>query len=201
MKTYKVTHVSGKPDWSTIPVAAIDSYLWSDVRSIVPSAQAAWDAEAIYVRLSAIEPHILRRFTGTLDEVCKDSCLEFFFCTEDEGDRYFNFEANPNGSLYVGFGRPGSARCRLHRKNFKEIFQVTPFDIPGGWGLELRIPVSFVQIYAPEFSLKAGKVLRANFFKCGDETEQEHYMAWNPVEVPAPNFHLPEFFGELILGA
>ena len=98
MKTYEVTAISGQPDWQNIPTAAIDTYLWSDVRSIIPSAQAAWDEDALYVRLQAIEPHILRRFTGTLDEVCKDSCLEFFFCPEETGDRYFNFEANPNGS-------------------------------------------------------------------------------------------------------
>lgn len=199
MKTYEVTRVNGQPDWQSIPVAPIDQYLWSDVRSILPSAQAAWDEDALYVRLQAIEPHILRRFTGDMDMVCEDSCLEFFFCPEPEGDRYFNFEGNPNGSMYIGYGRPGKARCRLYRGDFRDVFQVTPFDIPGGWGLELRIPVSFIQIFVPNFRLYSGQVLRANFFKCGDETPQEHYMAWNPVDVPAPNFHLPEFFGEIKL--
>ena len=140
MKTYEVKRISGQPDWENIPSVQMDQYLWSDVRSIIPSAQAAWDEDALYVRLQAIEPHILRRFTGTLDEVCKDSCLEFFFCPQPEGDRYFNFEGNPNGSIYVGYGRPGSARCRLHRGNFKEILQIQPFDIPGGWGAELALP-------------------------------------------------------------
>ncbi len=199
MKTYEVTRVQGKPDWNNIPVAPIDQYLWSDVRSIVPSAQVAWDEDALYVRLQAIEPHIRREFTGKMDPVCEDSCLEFFFCPEPEGDRYFNFEGNPNGAMYIGYGRPGSDRCRLFRGNFQEIFQVTPFEIPGGWGLELRIPVSFVQIFVPNFRLQAGQLLRANFFKCGDHTRQEHYMAWNPVDVPAPNFHLPEFFGQIKL--
>lgn len=198
MKTYEVTRVNGCPDWESIPVAPIDQYLWSDVRSIIPSAQAAWDEEALYVRLQAVEPHILARFTGALDEVCKDSCLEFFFCPI-AGDRYFNFEGNPNGAMYVGYGRPGENRCRLYRENFREILQVKPFAIPGGWGLELRIPVSFVGMFVPDFRLYSGLTLRGNFFKCGDETKQEHYMSWNPVEVPHPNFHLPEFFGELRL--
>ena len=198
MKHYDAPYTSGTPNWETVPVAQIDQYLWSDVRSIIPSAQLAWNEDALYVRLQAIEPHILRRFNGTLDEVCKDSCLEFFFCPQ-EGDRYFNFEVNPNGSVYVGYGRPGSARCRLHRGNFKEILQIQPFDIPGGWGVEMRIPVSFIDIFSPGFRLTAGMTLQGNFFKCGDETQQEHYMAWNPVDVPAPNFHLPEFFGEITL--
>ncbi len=198
MRNYEVTRTYGQPDWEKIPTAPIDNYLWSDVRSIIPSAQMAWDEDALYVRLQAIEPHILARFTGTLDEVCNDSCLEFFFCPV-EGDRYFNFEGNPNGAMYVGYGRPGTERCRLHRGNFKEILQVRPFDIPGGWGLELRIPVSFIQIFVPDFQPVSGMKMRANFFKCGDETQQEHYMSWNPVEVPHPNFHLPEYFGEITL--
>ncbi len=198
MKQYEVLHTNGRPNWDTIPVAAIDNYLWSDVRSIIPSAQMAWDEDALYVRLQAIEPQILRRFTGKMDMVCKDSCLEFFFCPTDD-DRYLNFEGNPNGSMYIGYGRPGADRCRLYRDNLNEIFSVTPFDIPGGWGYELRIPVSFVQIFQPDFRLYSGLKLQGNFFKCGDETPQEHYMSWNPVDVPKPNFHLPAFFGELIL--
>ena len=128
MKNYEVVRTHGRPDWQTVPVAPIDQYLWSDVRTIVPSAQAAWDEDALYIRLQAIEPHILRRFTGTLDEVCKDSCLEFFFCPV-EGDRYFNFECNPNGAMYVGYGRPGAQRCRLPRGNFKEILQASCLNV------------------------------------------------------------------------
>lgn len=199
MKTYEVTRCNGKPDWNTIPTAPIDTYLWSDVRTIFPSAQAAWDPDALYVRLQAVEPHIRREFTGDLDPVCQDSCLEFFFCPKNGDDRYFNLEVNPNGSMYVGFGLEGNDRCRLSDMDFKKRFQVTPFAIPGGWGIEMRIPVSFIQIFSPDFQLFSGLSLRANFFKCGDRTEKEHYMSWNPVEVSNPNFHLPRFFGEIKL--
>lgn len=198
MKTYEVTHCCGKPDWNRIPTAAIDTHLWSDVPAIVPSAQAAWDEDALYIRLQAIEPSIRREYTGDWDSVCEDSCLEFFFCPEADGQRYFNFEGNPNGALYVGFGNPGDDRCRLLHEN-RKVIQAKPFEIPGGWGLELRIPVSFVRIFVPEFKLYSGLSLRANFYKCGDKTEKKHYIAWNPVEHPHPCFHLPQFFGELKL--
>ena len=201
MKEYTLMRVAEPVDWKQLPTAALTHTYLQTPDSVKAWGQLALGADALLLHLWLETPEIRAVEEGPLGMPCEDSCLEFFFCPEPEGDRYFNFEANPNGSVYVGYGRPGSERCRLHRKNFKEIFQITPFEIPGGWGLELRIPVSFVQTFAPGFSLEAGKVLRANFFKCGDETEQEHYMAWNPVEVPAPNFHLPEFFGELILGA
>lgn len=199
MKIYEVMHTNGRPDWNLIPAVSLDRHLWSDVRSIVPQAQAAWDEEGLYVRLAVTEPDILQRFTGPLDPVCQDSCLEFFFCPQPDGDRYFNFEVNPNGALYVGYGKPGGNRCRLYRENLGEILQVTPFSQPGGWGVELKIPVSFVRIFVPEFSLLSGSILRANFYKCGDETVQPHFIAWNPVDLPNPCFHCPEFFGQLHL--
>ena len=198
MHTYEAVRIQGAPQWEQIPVAPLENYLWSDVRSIQVQAQMAWDPEALYVRLEAVEPEILCRFDGHLDEVCRDSCLEFFFCPAD-GDRYFNFEANPNGSLYVGYGKPGSQRARLYRTNWRELFQVAPYRTDDGWGISLRIPVSFVDWFVPGFHLEQGMTLRGNFFKCGDDTAQEHYMSWNKVDVPHPNFHLPEFFGNIVL--
>jgi hypothetical protein len=41
--------------------------------------------------------------------------------------------------------------------------------------------------------------LRANFYKCADNTRIPHYVSWNPIEVASPDFHRPEFFGELLL--
>lgn len=197
MKTYEVIRTAGAPDWQKVPTAPIQNRLWSDVDGIHPGAQVCWDEDALYVRLQTLEENILRRFTGDMDPVYTDSCLEFFFCPVP--GRYFNFECNPNGSLYLGFGKSRTERCRLYREDFRKLFEIHPFDIPGGWGIELKIPVSFVQIYVPEFQLHAGLELRGNFFKCGDETAAPHYMSWSKVDVPQPNFHLPEFFGRLIL--
>ena len=47
-----------------------------------------------------------------------------------------------------------------------------------------------------ELSLK-GKTLRANFYKCGDKLQQMHFLSWNPIDVPKPDFHRPDFFGEV----
>jgi len=198
MRIYEAPYTSGQPNWETIPAAPIDTHLWSDIYTIIPSAQAAWDENHLYIRLQAIEPHIRREYTGDWDPVCEDSCLEFFFCPKAGDQRYFNFEGNPNGSLYVGFGNAGDDRCRLLHE-IRNTIHATPFEIPGGWGLELKIPVTFIRIFVPEFKLYSGLTLRGNFFKCGDKTEQVHYMSWNPVEVSYPCFHMPQFFGEIKL--
>ena len=44
------------------------------------------------------------------------------------------------------------------------------------------------------------KAVRGNFYKCGDKTAHPHFVSWNPVGTPSPDFHRPEFFGELLLG-
>lgn len=198
MRNYEAPKAKGKPDWSQVPVAPIDNRLWSNVDGITPTAQLCWDEKALHVRLQTLEEHILCRFTGPLADVYKDSCLEIFFCPKPEGERYFNFECNPNGAMYIGYGRPGTLRCRLTMDEFEGLV-AEPFRFPGGWGIELTIPASLIEIFVPDFKLYEGQVLRGNFFKCGDETVQPHYMAWNKVDVPAPQFHLPEFFGNIVL--
>ncbi len=40
---------------------------------------------------------------------------------------------------------------------------------------------------------------KANVYKCGDNLSKPHFLSWNPIHHPTPNFHLPEFFGTLEL--
>jgi hypothetical protein len=41
--------------------------------------------------------------------------------------------------------------------------------------------------------------MRGNFYKCGDKTIHPHYGCWSPIELPKPDFHCSDFFGEIIL--
>ena len=195
--------IPGRPggctDWAGIPEARIENALVVCSLPVQASAQLCWSEDAIHVRMTAQEEKILARFTGDHDPVCRDSCLEFFLSPDAEDDRYFNFEFNPNGAFYAGFGKPDVMRYRLQEDYLPEVLQVSPFEFSGGWGVEFTVPISFVQIFVPDFELAAGKTLRGNFYKCGDETVQPHFIAWNPVEHPTPCFHLPQYFGTLCL--
>jgi hypothetical protein len=44
----------------------------------------------------------------------------------------------------------------------------------------------------------SGETCRGNFFKCGDDLPEPHFVAWNNVNAPSPNFHVPECFGEIL---
>jgi hypothetical protein len=43
-----------------------------------------------------------------------------------------------------------------------------------------------------------GLKAKANFFKCGDETLEPHFVTWNPVKTTSPDYYRPEFFGEVL---
>jgi len=38
----------------------------------------------------------------------------------------------------------------------------------------------------------------ANFYKCGDKTSKLHYVTWNPVGTEDPDYHQPDYFGEIL---
>ena len=69
----------------------------------------------------------------------------------------------------------------------------------GWWGVEVLFPLETLRVLFGDVSLTPGTVLYGNFYKCGDETEIEHYGMWSPVGTEKPDFHRPEFFGELVI--
>ncbi len=42
-------------------------------------------------------------------------------------------------------------------------------------------------------------VIKANVYKCGDDTAVAHYGSWSPVKSNQPDFHRPECFGDMVL--
>ena len=45
----------------------------------------------------------------------------------------------------------------------------------------------------------SGLRLRGNFYSCGDLSPAPYYAAWSEVDTGTPDFHRPEYFGELLL--
>ena len=57
----------------------------------------------------------------------------------------------------------------------------------------------FLRALFPGYELVSGTVIRANCYKCGDLTVKPHYLSWNPVVNPTPDFHRSCDFGAMIL--
>lgn len=194
MPSYTICRMD-TPDWEKVPRAEISHTGWLPPCPISAQAQACHDGERLFVRLEAVEENIRATLTGKLDQVCDDSCLEFFFAPEAEDHRYLNFECNPLGALYLGFGGTRETRVRQIPENPNAV-GVAPFRTETGWGVELTIPLSFIRLYFPEFDFtgEAG----GNFYKCGDKTEVIHYLAWSRPTCDHPDYHRRQDFGKLI---
>lgn len=201
MKEYIVKYSDTPSDWSRIPALEVSNILWLPDAGVRMTQQVCYDKQALYVRQQAEEPHIRAEHTSELAQVCEDSCMEFFFCPDPDSSRYFNFEWNPNGCLYLGLCSGDGFSVRLHPKKILELFDVHITSTAKGWEIRYRIPLCFIRLFFPEFCLVPGFRFRANCYKCGDKTVQPHYLSWNPCTAETPNFHRPADFGTMILGA
>ncbi|MGM9736360.1 MAG: carbohydrate-binding family 9-like protein [Candidatus Cryptobacteroides sp.] len=130
----------------------------------------------------------------------EDSCCEFFVDHPSDGT-YYNFELTCIGSLLASkrTGRndpanlPDEALARIIRHSSLERKE---YDISGNvfsWNVGMCIPFELIGV-DPD-NLPAS--LRVNFYKCADKTAHPHFLSWNPVGTPSPDFHRPEFFGEI----
>ena len=83
-------------------------------------------------------------------------------------------------------------KCDFPREAFEEkdgLFE---------WTVEERIPLDLI-FQCPIANLQFPLTLRANFYKCADKTKRPHFVSWQPILLPNPDFHCPQFFGEIIL--
>lgn len=132
------------------------------------------------------------------DPVYQDSCVEFFV---QLGDNYRNFEFNCLGVCLSAIGPDRHSRTRLDSDNLSQILRYPSLDANAppaegsqcDWSLTIGIPLEMI-------GLASRSLFRCNFYKCGDKTKIPHYVTWSPINIPAPDFHRPEFFGEIELG-
>lgn len=199
MKTYTIAKASGENPWANVAALQIDERRKTAYTDVTATAQICYDASALYLRLSAKESEIIATQTGPLGQPSEDSCLEFFFCPMSGDDRYFNFEWNPNGCLFLGLGRnlPTLVRLWPEEERIEDLFTPVISRTADGWMVCFRIPADFVRRFFPDFSLESGKMIRANCYKCGGQSGARHYLTWGKVP-DMENFHNPNRFGEMI---
>jgi len=193
-----------KKIWKDINQLEIDNYLWMN-NNYKPKVEVKlfYTDKFIYLKFVVHEKRIRVEHTKFGEDVYKDSCVEFFFNPfPDSQNEYINIEINSVGIALIGAG-VNATRKRLTQKEADgfEIIPSVPKNIIGfhnvdGWELHYRINIEFFENYFQK-NFKGGNT-KANFYKCGNETEFEHYGAWNSIDNPTPNFHLPQYFGKLI---
>ena len=207
-KTYLVRRLPGSKAQSVAAsladaeVAGISTINWKEF-SHAPrvSFQAGYDQRQLHLRYTVTANAVLAKYAYENEPVYQDDCVEFFMATEH--GEYINFEFNCIGTILAQRGRSRQDRIFL---TIDELAQVKILSSlpkepinperqgPISWNLNISIPLFLLRIAKDP----AGRQFRANFYKCGDDMSQVHYLSWNPIATPAPDFHRPEFFGTLI---
>lgn len=134
-------------------------------------------------------------------EVWTDSAVEFFITFDEKG--YYNFEFNCIGTALLGFRKVKPEATHAGKEIMRLIERQASLShgtfaekkIDGGWTLAVAIPVE--AFFAHRITDLGGIQARANFYKCGDNLSKPHFVSWNPIGTPSPNFHVPEYFGEV----
>ncbi len=189
-------------DQAHIPFQAIDEVNWSAEYPYAPSVQfrMAYMEDKILIHYMVEEQSVRAVAEKDNGSVWQDSCCEFFVSPTDDGT-YYNIEANCAGQILLANG------AGRHDRTFADptvISQIdrwsslgrTPFEEKIGncaWEMALVIPTT-VFFKHNRVQLK-GQKMRANFYKCGDLLQTPHFLSWNKIDVPTPDFHRPEFFG------
>lgn len=134
--------------------------------------------------------------------VHKDSCAEFFMKKTDDPN-YMNFEFNCIGTCDAARRQSRDIKKSLTSDEYLQIrryssLESKPFEKKNGvhaWELVVSIPFTLMGLQPDHLPEK----ILGNFYKCADETDTPHFVSWNPIPLDHPDFHCPQFFGEIYL--
>ncbi|MDO4950683.1 MAG: carbohydrate-binding family 9-like protein [Bacteroidales bacterium] len=178
---------------------------WAETYPYKPKAEfrLACTDEALLLHYRVEEDSIRALCAEDNGRVWTDSCMEMFLSPCPEDGSYYNLECNCIGTVLLGYHDADGNKSRaaydvtagisrwasLGRSPFAER------ETEGPWEVALIVP--FACYWRHAFRPEAGTQMRGNFYKCGDELRTPHFLSWAPIEWERPNFHLPQFFGQL----
>lgn len=177
----------------------IDQAPWKEQYPYQPIAkfQIAYDDRSIVLHYDIEEEFVKGQYIRPNENIWEDSCVEFFV-SFDGKETYYNLEFNVLGTGLIGYGTMDrKSRQRLSEEQILSVncfSQVQTIQGKKSWCLILIVPLSIFGISVSDLEKHT---VAANFYKCGDSLPNPHFLAWNKIDNPNPNFHLPAFFGEI----
>ena len=202
----------------------VDCVNWPEALPYAPlcSGRIARTQDALVVDFRVSGLDLRAQNTEDNGRQWEDSCVEVFIKDPEDGN-YYNFEINAMGKVLACVGPDRHNRTPRPESEMEEILRfaqndmmdqndtfchpeghapchpegLAPKDLEGlhTWRVGVIIPFHLIGL-DPE---NLPRSIKANFYKCGDKTAHPHYLSWSPIDTPRPDFHRPEFFGELIL--
>src|SRR5262249_10909549 len=145
----------------------------------------------LYLIWKVADRFVLARRTKHQQDVCRDSCVEFFFTPwgDPQNEGYFNLETSCAGVKLLGAHVDGGKDEKFTAEDFASVVTANSLTGPIGqeiaepmtWTLEYKIPLRLLEKFARIERPKPGVKWRANFYKCADEASHPHWLTWSPV--------------------
>jgi len=178
---------------------------WSDKYSYRPITiiNIARSFDSFFIKYHVHGSMLKAIYSNDMEPVHEDSCVEFF-CMPVGSKKYTNFEFNCIGTCAASSRKsrteevvPFSAEEMQSIKRYPSIGRRAFNEMEGMFEWELTVKIPFALIGIDPNHLP-GKIM-GNFYKCADGTDSMHYVTWSPISIENPDFHRPEFFGELFV--
>ena len=193
------------PMMDTLPKHFLDNQPWPEMTSNCKAAfSIAHTGRTILLKYFVEEDVIKITKFHTNDQVHKDNCVEFFIAFTPE-QKYYNIEINCAGICLIAYGEGRSKRKMLSENKINKIQKMILIKSSSAavtanfeWQITLMIPIEVFE-FSDLQSLKDKEAV-GNFYKCGDDLPEPHFLTWNKMHAETPDFHLPQFFGELHFG-
>ena len=188
--------------WAKLPKNEVDIVNWPDF-PYKPDVcfSMAHSNKGIYLKFWVAEEGIRGLVTEDNGNVFTDSCVELFIDPSGDGN-YYNFEFNCIGTLLLGYGTSRHHREKASQEILDNVLRFSSLgakqiDHEGSFKWELTAFIPFKAFFKHHLDSLAGKIIRANIQKCGDDMPVPHFITWNEINTSKPDYHRPEFFGEL----
>lgn len=185
-------------DFSKIEPAYINKYVWGGIyRPAAYAKLALLEGQGFALQMTCMEKAPKAVYKKFNDPVWLDSCLEFFSSFNNDSKLYINLEMNSAGAFLMGL--------RESREKKQDAATIAPIPCTkvikagGYWQVEYFLSFAVLEKLFGKVDYCSGYTFKGNFYKCGDETDIPHFGMWNPVGTEKPDFHRPEYFGDLII--
>lgn len=178
----------------------LENKLWGyDSYNTEVYAQIAYDESGFLVKFTVREANPLCEKRHHFEEVCEDSCVEFFVnFTPRQSDKYINFEVNAVGITNIAFRSSRYDGVPISLEEI-EALKVKPEISKEQWTVTYKIGYDFIRNYFPEFDMDHCDYILGNLYKCGNKTKNKHYLSYFKVDTEKPDYHRPEYFGKFVI--
>lgn len=213
MSQYSIEKTTAKHlplDWSSVASIAIKTFPWYESGAKqATQVKLVANENTLFMQIVAEDKYSFAKQTELNHMlICQDSCVEFFFSPSGIlGSSYINLEVNCCGTLHLAYGSSREKRqlISIEAANSIQCQTSLSFSIDHQikieseadreWRIELALPFAAIEALTGE-PVNKDKWF-ANFYRCGGRT-QPQYAVWHNIDVPEPDYHRPEYFGELV---